>query len=79
MSLKTKNIFARTRPLHRSCLLFSYKFGSLVILVIMMLWNKVTTVFSYVNDVQFGADEGLVRVDSTKSEGSLLIFAVGVN
>ena len=48
---------------------FSSDIGEVVL--IMMLWNKVTTVFSYVNDAQSGANEGPVRVDSTKSEGSL--------
>ena len=45
----------------------------------MTLWNKVFPVFSYLDDVRSGADDGQVRVSSARSEGSLQIFAVGVS
>ena len=45
----------------------------------MMLWNKVSPVFPYLDDVRSGTDDGHVRVSSARSEGSLQIFAVGVS
>ena len=45
----------------------------------MTLWNKVSPVFPYLDDVRSGADDGQVGVSSARSEGSLQIFAVGVS
>ena len=45
----------------------------------MKLWNKVSPVFSYLDDVRSDADDGQVRVSSARSKGSLQIFAVGVS
>ena len=43
------------------------------------LWNKVSLVFPYLDDIRSGADDGQVRVSSAKSEDSLQIFTVGVS
>ena len=45
----------------------------------MMLWNKVSPAFPYLDDVRSGADDGQVGVSSARSEGSFQIFAVGVS
>ena len=45
----------------------------------MTLWNKVSSVFPYLDDVRSDADKGQLGVSSTRSEGSLQIFAVGVS
>jgi hypothetical protein len=45
----------------------------------MTLWNKVSPVCPYLDDVRSGADKGPVRVGSARFEGSLQIFAVGVS
>ena len=45
----------------------------------MKLWNKVSPVFPYLDDVRSDADDGQVRVSSARSEGSLQIFVVGVS
>jgi hypothetical protein len=41
------------------------------------LWNKVSLTYPYFNDVRSGADEGPMRVGSTRSVGSIQIFAIG--
>ena len=43
------------------------------------LWNKVSPVFPYLDDIRSGADDGQVRVSSARSEDSLQIFTVGVS
>jgi hypothetical protein len=43
------------------------------------LWNKVSPIFPYLDDIRSGADDGQVRVSSARSEGSLQIFTVGVS
>jgi hypothetical protein len=45
----------------------------------MTLWNKVSPVSPYLEDIQSGADEESVRVGSVRSEGSLQIFTFGVS
>ena len=48
------------------------------VVAMMELWNNVSPVYPYLEDVRSGTDKGLVRVGSAKSEGSLQIFVVGV-
>ena len=45
----------------------------------MTFWNKVSSTFSYLDDVRSSADDSQVRVSSVRSECSLQIFAVGVS
>ena len=45
----------------------------------MTFWNKVSSDFSYLDDVRSSADDSQVRVSSARSEDSLQIFSVGVS
>ena len=44
----------------------------------MMLWNKVSPVFPYLDDVRSGTNDGQVGVSFVKFKGSLYIFAAEV-
>lgn len=47
------------------------------VVVMVTLWNKVSLTYPYFNDVRSGADEGPMRVGSTRSVGYIQIFAIG--
>ena len=45
----------------------------------MTLCNKVFTAFSYLDDIRFDIDKGLIRVGSVRFEGFIEIFVVDVS
>jgi len=50
-----------------------------VIVLLLLLWNKVSSICPYLDSVRSSTNEGLVRVGSARFKGSLKIFAVVVS